>query len=117
MRAEAGAEPVKQMSEYQGTFLNHMEGIYRAEDRAVAVELVEALGLVAAEIRFTANSRPLVAVHPNVDDRDPTNNVFFLYEMPESQRKVIDLMKERIAEDQELRQAVEAYREQGRNMP
>ena len=108
---------MKQMSEYQGTFLNHMEGIYRAEDRALAVELVEALGLVAAEIRFTANSRPLVAVHPNANDRDPTNNVFFLYEMPESQRKAIDLMKQRIAEDEELRDAVEAYREQGRNMP
>jgi len=108
---------VKQISEYQGTFLNHMEGIYRPEDRDLAVELVEALGLVAEEIRFTANSRPLLAVHPNAGDKDPTNNVFFLYEMPDTQRKAIDLMRKRITEDQELRDAMEAYREQGRKMP
>lgn len=34
-------------------FLNHMEGIYRPGDRELTVELVEALGLVTANIQFT----------------------------------------------------------------
>ena len=110
-------ETVKQISEYQGSFFNHIEGIYRAEDRGLALELVEALDLAAAELRFTANSRPIIAVHPNTQDRDPTNNVFFLYEMPEKQRKVIDLLEQKIATDPELRDAVEDYREAARQAP
>ena len=109
--------PVKRMSEYEGSFINHMEGFYRPEDRDLVVELVAALGLVAAEIQFTANSRPTLAVHPNPADRDPTNNVLFLYEMPEVHRRVIDVMEQRIAADPELRAAVEEYRETARKMP
>lgn len=108
---------MKHISEYQGSFLNHIEGIYRPEDRELALELVDALGLAAAEVRFTANSRPLIAVHPNADDRDPTNNVFFLYEMPEQQRKVVDLLQRKIDDDPELRGAVEEYRDAARKAP
>lgn len=108
---------MKKMAEYEGAFFNHMEGIYRAEDRDLAWELVEALGLAASEIRFTANSRPLIAAHPNAEDRDPTNNVFFLYEMPEEQRTVLSLMEQKIAADPQLRGAVEAYRAKARAMP
>lgn len=108
---------MKKMAEYEGGFLNHMEGIYRPEDRDLAWELVEALGLAASEIRFTATSRPLIAAHPNSEDRDPTNNVFFLYEMPAEQRIVLDLMEQKIAADKELQDAVEAYRGKARAMP
>lgn len=112
---------MQQMSQYEGSFLNHMEGIYRPEDRDLAVELVvelvEALGLAAADIQFTENSRPILAVHPNANDRDPTNNVFFLYEMPEGQRKVIDLMAKKVAADPELRAAVDEYRAAAQKMP
>ena len=108
---------MQKMAEYEGGFLNHMEGIYRAEDRDLAWELVEALGLVASEIRFTANSRPLIAAHPNADDRDPTNNVFFLYEMPAEQRTMLDLLEQKIVEDSALRDAVETYRAKARAMP
>jgi hypothetical protein len=108
---------MKRFAEYDGGFLNHLEGNFRAEDRDLAVVLAEALGLAVAEIRFTKNSRPLLAAHPNADDRDPTNNVIFLYEMPTAQRKVLDLMEERIAADPELRDAVRSYRDQARTMP
>lgn len=108
---------MQHMSQYEGGFLNHMEGIYRKEDRELAVELVNALGLAHADIQFTANSSPILAVHPNADDRDPTNNVIFLYEMPERQRKVLDLMERQIAADPELGDAVREYREAARQMP
>lgn len=108
---------MKKMSDYEGGFLNHMEGIYRPKDRDLAVELAEALGLAVSEIRFTQNSRPLLAVHPNAEDRDPTNNVFFLYEMPKVQADVLDLMERRIESDAEFRDVMTAYRQAARNMP
>ena len=108
---------MQHMSQYQGGFLNHMEGIYRPEDRELAVELVTALGLASADIKFTANSKPILAVHPNADDRDPTNNVIFLFEMPEGQRKMLDLMARQIAADPELGDAVRDYREAAKKMP
>lgn len=108
---------MKKMTEYEGTFFNHMEGIYRPEDRDLAWELIEALGFVASEIRFTANSRPLIAAHPNAEDRDPTNNVFFLYEMPAEQRVLLDLIEQKSLLDPELRKAKETYRNKARAMP
>jgi hypothetical protein len=108
---------VKRFSDYEGGFLNHLEGFYRAEDRDLALELARALGLAVSEIRFTARSRPVTAVHPNAEDRDPTNNVIFLYEMPEVQRKMVDLLQRRMETDPELREAVQAYRETAASMP
>ena len=78
---------MRKIKDYEGTFLNHLEGMYRAEDRDAAVALAEALGLAVVEMRFTENSRPLLAGHFNSEDRDPTNNVVFLYEMPELLRR------------------------------
>jgi hypothetical protein len=108
---------MNRISDYQGGFLNHMEGIYRPEDRALAIELAQGLGLAVSEIQFTANSRPLIAVHPNAHDRDPTNNVFYLYEMPEVQRRVVDLLKRRLAADPELREAMDTYRGAAQKSP
>lgn len=105
------------IADYQGCFLNHLEGFYRPGDRALAVELVEALGLVAADIRFTAKSPPTLAVHPNDNDRDPTNNVMFLYEMPEVQQTVLAVLEQRLASDPELAAAIADYREAARKMP
>jgi hypothetical protein len=108
---------MNKMSDYAGGFFNHMEGIYRAEDRALAIELAQGLGLTVSEIQFTAKSRPLIALHPNAEDRDPTNNVFFLYEMPEVQRRLVDLLKHRVDIDSELRKAMETYREAAAKAP
>lgn len=108
---------MQHMSQYEGGFLNHMEGIYRSEDRDLAVELVKALGLAHADIQFTANSKPILAIHPNADDKDPTNNIIFLFEMPEGQRKVLDLMEKQIAANPELGDAVREYRETAQKMP
>lgn len=108
---------MNRIADYRGCFFNHMEGIYRPEERALAIELVEALGMVASEIRFTAKSRPIIAAHPNADDRDPTSNVIFLYEMPDKQRKVLDLMEQKIASDPELQGAVSEYRAAVEAMP
>lgn len=108
---------MNKMSDYEGGFLNHMEGIYRTEDRALAIELAQALGLAVSELQFTAKSRPMLAVHPNADDRDPTNNVFFLYEMPEVQRRLVDLLKNRVQIDPELHAAMQTYQDAAAKAP
>lgn len=108
---------MKHIADYDGGLLNHMEGFYRAEDRELAIELVQALGFPVEEIRFTENSRPVLAVHPNEDDKDPTNNVLFLYVMPEPLRQVVDLLEKKIAEDAELRTTVGAFRELAEKAP
>jgi hypothetical protein len=108
---------VKRISDYEGSLLNHLEGFYRAEDRDLALELMQALDLPTEEIRFTENSRPVLAVHPNADDKDPTNNVLFLYVMPEPLRQVVDLIERKIAEDPELRETVGAFRELAEKAP
>ncbi|MCB2073664.1 MAG: hypothetical protein H6917_12395 [Novosphingobium sp.] len=108
---------MQSIADYTGAFFNHMEGIFRPEDRELALELAQALGLTVQEIRFTETSRPIVALHPNGDDKDPTNNVFFLFPMPEGQQRVLDLMKVRIADDPELRAVIGEFRESARKMP
>lgn len=108
---------MQKMADYSGGFLNHMEGIYRPRDKALAVELSEALGLAVSEIRFTENSRPLLAIHPNAEDTDPTNNVFFLYEMPKVQSDVLELMERRMEDDAEFREVMTNYRTAARETP
>lgn len=99
------------ISDYARSFLNHLEGSYRPGDRDLAVELAQALGLTVEEIRFTPTSSPIIAVHPNGADPDPTNNVVFLFEMPEKLRRVMELLERNIAKDPELREALQDYRQ------
>lgn len=108
---------MQKISDYSGAFYNHMEGIFRPEDRELALELAEALGMTVQEIRFTEASRPIVALHPNSEDKDPTNNVFFLFPMPEGQQRVLDLMKAKIEADPELSAAISEFREAANKMP
>src|SRR5262249_47033517 len=115
--AAKGDSNVKRFAEYEGGYLNHLEGFYRRQDRDLAVELAEALGLAVSEIRFTATSRPVTALHPNENDRDPTNNLVFLYETPELLAKVIDLIQNKVETDPELREAVQTYRTAAEKAP
>ncbi|MDR2857073.1 MAG: hypothetical protein LBV50_04415 [Novosphingobium sp.] len=98
------------IGDYAGAFLNHLEGMYRPEDRALAIGLAEAIGLRVVEMKFTASSRPLLAGHFNDADRDPTNNILFLYEMPPMLLRVVDLLRDRVEHDAGLKEAMAAYR-------
>lgn len=105
------------ISDYSGTFLNHMEGHYRPGERALAAEFADALGLAVVEMQFTPTSRPLLAAHFEGDDRDPTNNIVFLFEMPEVQQRVMAALDRQMEQDAELREAMEAYRDVAARMP
>ena len=108
---------MEKIADYEGSFLNHLEGFYRPGDRDLARELIVALGMIAADIRFTENSSPTLAMHPNGNDRDPTNNVIFLYEMGAIQLRMLDAMDRAIANDEEFAAAISDYREAVRKMP
>lgn len=102
---------MNKISDYRGTLLNHLEANYRPGDRDLAVEFVEALGLVAAPLEFTKTSpRPLIAIHPNKDDRDPTTNVIFIYEMAPAQTELDMVLRKKLEADPELKQAMSGFR-------
>jgi len=95
--------------EHGGNHLSHLQGFYRAGDRELAVELMEALGLVCVLVR-TSGEHSLTRVHVNPADLDNTDNVMFLSEMPAHQARMEDLLADRLAKDAELKDAVEMYR-------
>lgn len=97
------------IADYKGNHLSHLQGFYRAGDRDLAVELMEALGLTCVLVR-TSGEHSLTRVHMNPDDLDNTDNVVFLSEMPAHQARMEDILADRLAKDAELNEAVEMYR-------
>jgi hypothetical protein len=109
---------VNKISEYDGGLLNHLETVYRPGDHELAVEFLEALGLSVTEIKFTKTStKRLVAVHPNANDRDATNNVMYMYEMAPAQAELDAVIQKKIASDPELQGAMAKYRDIVRQTP
>ena len=108
---------MKKISDYPGSLVNHLNALYRPGERALAVELAEALGLTVAEITFTQEGHKMTAIHPNADDLDTTNNIIFLTEMGPSQAKLDAVMREKIAADPEFGEAVNGYRDGARTYP
>lgn len=97
------------IGEYGGNHLSHLQGFYRAGDRELAVELMEALGFACVLVR-TSGEHSLTRVHMNPDDLDTTDNVVFLSEMPAHQARMEDLLADRLTKDAELNEGVEMYR-------
>jgi hypothetical protein len=100
------------VSDYAGTLFSHVAAVYRPGERDIAVEFVEALGCVAADTPAKAASgSPFISVHPNPDDRDPLNNIFYLSEMMPQQLALEQALKAQAEGDPALRNTVQAYRE------
>jgi hypothetical protein len=99
-------------SDYTGTLFSHVAAVYRPGERDIAVEFVEALGCVAADTPAKADSgSPFISVHPNPEDRDPLNNVFYLSEMMPQQLALEQALKAQMAKDPGLHDSVAAYRD------
>jgi hypothetical protein len=100
------------ISDYRGTLFSHVAAVYRPGERDLAVEFVEALGCVAADTRGMSDSgSPFISVHPNPDDRDPLNNVFYLSQMMPQQLALERALQAQLERDATLRGGLEAYRE------
>jgi hypothetical protein len=107
---------MKQISDYEGGLLNHLNLSYRAGDRPLALELVQALGLTAIETPIT-ETMSLIAAHPNAEDLDSGNNVIFLLELPPHQAELEAVIERKAASDPELAHALESCRERARSRP
>jgi hypothetical protein len=100
---------MRNISEYEGTLMNHLQGFYRSGDRALAIELVKALGLTCVEVPIT-DTFSLIRAHANAKDLDKVDNVIFLAEMGQGQAKLEALLQKRMATDPELNEAISQYR-------
>jgi hypothetical protein len=104
---------VEKIADYKGGLLNHIETLYRPGDRALALEFVAALGMTTVDTGIGT----YLAVHPNKDDLDKLNNVFFLSEMVPRQAAIEEAIQKRIAEDPELGAAIGDWHDKARNDP
>jgi len=109
---------VERIADYKGGLLNHLETLYRPGDRALALELVEALGLTVVDTGFVNETgSTYLAAHPNGDDQDRTNNVILLSEMLPSQAEIEAKIRSLIAADAALTAAFDSYAEKARSDP
>jgi hypothetical protein len=100
------------ISDYAGNLFSHVAAVYRPGDRDIAVQFVEALGCLAVDTPTMADSgSPFIAVHPNHEDRDPINNVFYLSQMMPQQSDLVQALMATIDGQSALREAVKSYRE------
>ncbi|HEX7853900.1 MAG TPA: hypothetical protein VF503_09410 [Sphingobium sp.] len=109
---------MKTISEYSGRLLNHIETLYRPGDRDIAVELVEVLGYGLTDTGFASdNGSTFLAAHPNLDDRDVQNNVFYMSEITVEHLE-LEARLERLSQtDAELQSSLEKYRDKARSRP
>jgi hypothetical protein len=108
-------DAMKQIAEYQGGLLNHLNLSYRAGDRDLAVELMKAIGLTVMVTEFTDMS--LISAHPNAEDMNLDSNVIFLLELPAHQAKLDAVIRKKAESDPELAEALDSCRERARSSP
>lgn len=109
---------MKHMAEYRGNMLNHVEALYRAGDRDIAIELGEVLGCTVVDTGIDAGAgSTFLAVHPNPDDLDVDNNAFYLSEITPIHAAVEEALEAARAVDPGLREKVAAYREKALGWP
>ena len=109
---------MKKIADYEGTLLSHVESLYRPGERALAIELVEALGCVVTDTGFKGDGADsFLAVHPNPEDQDVQNNAFYMSQIRPEQLLVEDRLKQVMAQDALLAEAMEGYRQAARTKP
>jgi hypothetical protein len=106
------------IAEYRGALLSHVETLYRPGDRDIALELVEALGCAVTDTGFKAdNGSTFLAVHPNIHDKNVTDNVFYMSEMT-AEHAALEMHLQSLADtDTRLATALVGYRAKARDRP
>jgi hypothetical protein len=106
---------MKQIADYQGGLLNHLNLSYRPGDRELALELIKAIGLTVVETKFT--DMTLISAYPNAEDMNGDSNVIFLLELPAHQAKLDAVIRKKAESDPELAEALDSCRERARGSP
>ncbi|MBV1686162.1 hypothetical protein KRR38_00355 [Novosphingobium sp. G106] len=109
---------MKSIAQYAGNLLNHVEALYRPGERELAIELVEALGCAVTDTGFKGDGvDTFLAVHPNPDDRNPNNNVFYISQIRSNQLAVEERLRRLNEEDSEFAALLENYRQEACTKP
>jgi hypothetical protein len=106
------------IAEYNGKLLNHVEALYRPGERELALELAEALGCAVSDTGFASDAgTTFLAIHPNPDDRNVQNNVFYISQMTREQEAIEESLRRFSAQDAGLADQLASYRAKARGHP
>jgi hypothetical protein len=103
---------VNKIADYKGRLLNHVEAVYRPGERELAIEMAQALGLAVTDTGFRSepDTPTFLGIHPNPDDCDPANNVFYVSEMTREHQALDRRLNEILRQDSELSALVQNWR-------
>lgn len=102
---------MERIAEYRGTLLSHVEALYRPGERDLAIDLVKALGCAVTDTGFKGDGTDtFLAVHPNPEDPDSQNNVFYISEVRPEQLALEQHLQRLSEEDRPLSALLESYR-------
>ncbi len=109
---------MKSIMEYQGKLLNHVETLYRPGERELAIELALALGCAITDTGFKGDGvDTFLAVHPNPEDQNSQNNVFYMSQIRPEQLAVEARLKRLSEEESDFARLLENYRVAARTKP
>ena len=109
---------MKEIAEYQGRLLNHVETLYRPGERALAIELAEAIGCTIIDTGFKGDGvDSFLGAHPDPEDRNPANNAFFMSEMRPEHLALEESLRRHCNADPDLAARLESYRGAARTKP
>jgi len=106
------------IADYTGKLLSHIEALYRPGERDIAIELAKALGCAVTDTGFKSDTGgTFLACHPNPDDQNLQNNVFYISQMTPEQAALEAQLRRLSVEDSGLRESLAGYRDKARSRP
>ncbi|MCB0995733.1 MAG: hypothetical protein KDB21_11615 [Acidimicrobiales bacterium] len=106
------------LTDYPGRLVNHVEILYQPGERELAKRFFEFLGCSIVDTETDSGTgSSILYVYPEPTCQDRLNNVIYLSEIRPPQREFERLLNERLADDDELRAALDAYDHKARNEP
>jgi hypothetical protein len=104
--------------DYEGKGLSHLEVLYQEGERELAVLFIELLGCSVIDTpQVNDTGTTYMIVHPEPEEEDPINNVFYLSQIRAPQRDLEAVLSERMSNDAELAGALATYRSRARTTP
>ncbi|HEX4376176.1 MAG TPA: hypothetical protein VHZ99_03380 [Steroidobacteraceae bacterium] len=109
---------MQRIAEYRGNLLNHVEALYRPGDRELVVALAEVLGCGIADTGIDSRSSgTYLAIHPALDDQDPSNNAIYVSQVTDEQYALEEALTELGKGDTELAGHLARYHSKAQHWP
>ena len=109
---------MEKIADYSGKLLNHVEALYRPGERQLAIDLAEALGCAISDTGFTGGGdETFLGIHPNPDDINGQNNVFYISPMRPEQLALEECLVAFAQGDAGMQQRLDDYRQAARTKP